>query len=389
VRKLATADYRNGGSPNNDTLYSIAWVDLSREPVVLSHPDMGDRYFTFECASLDSDNFAYVGKRTTGGAAGSFALIGPNWDGTLRPGVTALSPSRTNSVLILGRTLVDGPDDLPAANALQDDYRLTPLGLFGQTGVTLPERRDVWPPYDPKTDPLAEWKTMNRAMTEDPVEPRLASLVTLFSHIGIGPGRNIDALDEPTKAGLARAATDGRALLNAVIKSGLLGKQVNNWNIPPASFGRAGLADDFLLRASVQCLGGIIANDPEEAVYFNTALDAQGNPLDGGRAYTMRFAPGALPEVGGFWSISLYDPTYNFTPNAINRYAIGNRTDGLKTDADGGLTIHIQSTSPGADREANWLPSTQSGGFLLIMRTYMPGEAIVRQEWAPPGVTPA
>jgi hypothetical protein len=139
VRDLATAEYRDGGSPNNDTLYSIAWVDVTKEPLILSHPEMGDRYFTFEIASLDSDNFAYVGKRTTGGKAGSFAMVGPDWKGALPEGVTALPRSRTNSVLILGRTLVDGNADLPAVRKLQDQYTLVPLSLWGKKDAVLPE----------------------------------------------------------------------------------------------------------------------------------------------------------------------------------------------------------------------------------------------------------
>lgn len=387
VRKLANATYRLGGSPNNDTLYSFAWLDLSKGPIILSHPDMGDRYFTFEIASIDSDNFAYVGKRTTGGKAGSFAIIGPDWKGTLPEGVTALPPSPSNAAVIFGRTLVDGAADVPAVNALQDQYTLTPLSLWGKKGASLPASRDVWKPSDPKTDPLADWKTMNRAMTENPPEARLAKLVELFGKIGVGPGQDVDLQDAATKRGLARAAVDGRKLLHEAIASGDLGKRVNNWNIPPPEMGRAGQHDDFLLRASLQNLGGIIANDPAEAVYMNTFKDANGKALDGTKRYTMRFAPGQLPQVNAFWSITLYDPTFNLTPNSINRYAIGDRTPGLKKDPDGGLTIYLQNTSPGADKESNWLPTTASGPFLLILRTYMPGPEIVEQKWAPPPVT--
>ncbi|PBC18646.1 DUF1254 domain-containing protein [Mesorhizobium sp. WSM4307] len=389
VRDLATAEYRDGGSPNNDTLYSIAWIDVSKEPLILTHPDMGDRYFTFELASIDSDNFAYVGTRTTGGKAGSYAIIGPNWKGQLPAGVKSITPSRTNSVLILGRTLVDGPADLPVVRKLQDQYTLIPLSQWGKAEPLLPASRDVWAPFDAKTDPLGEWKTMNRAMTENPPEARLAKLTELFAKIGIGPGQDIDKLDEDTKRGLARASKDGFAMLHQVIRSGALGKRVNGWNIPPKAMGTAGLIDDFLLRASIQCLGGIIANDPDEAVYYNTALDQSGQPLDGNKQYAMRFAPGQLPEVKAFWSITMYDPTYNLVANSINRYAIGNRTPNLKTDADGGLTLYIQSEAPSADKMANWLPSPKAGSFTVIMRTYMPDKAIVDQTWAPPGVAPA
>ena len=389
VRNVADASYRDGGSPNNDTLYSIAWVDVGREPVILSHPDMGDRYFTFQLASLDSDNFAYVGKRTTGSKAGSFAIVGPHWKGKLPPGIQLLAASRTPTVLILGRTLVDGPGDVATVNALQDRYSLVPLSFWGKKNLTLPESRDIWAPFDPKTDPLAEWKTMNLAMTEEPPESRLKPLLATFSRIGVGPGQNVDAMDAATRRGLERAAVDGRKLLGEAIRSGELGKRVNGWNIPPPAFGRAGLVDDFLLRGSLQCLGGIVANDPEEAVYFNTAVDANGNPLTSSHSYTIRFAPGQLPDVGAFWSITMYDPTYNLTQNPINRYSIGNRTQGLRKDADGGLTVYVGPTAPGGERDANWLPSPASGGFLVIMRTYMPGPDIVQQKWAPPPIQPA
>jgi hypothetical protein len=386
ARTLADASYRGGGAPNQDTLYSMAWVDVSREPIILSHPDMGNRYFTFELASIDSDNFAYVGQRTTGGNAGNYAIVAPGWQGALPDGVKALPPSRTPTVLIFGRTLIDGASDATVVNALQDQYTLIPLSFWGKKNARLPESRDVWKPFNPKTDPLAEWKTMNRAMTENPPEPRLAKLVELFAKVGVGPGQDIDRQDDATKRGLARAAIDGRKLLNDVIISGALGKRVNNWSIPPKTFGRAGLADDFLLRGSVQCLGGIIANEPEEAVYYNTTMDGSGNPFDGAKAYTIRFASGQLPKVDGFWSITLYDPTYNFTDNPINRYSIGDRTQGLKKDSDGGLTLYIQNTSPGKDKTFNWLPSTRSGPFILVMRTYIPGVEIVEQKWAPPPV---
>lgn len=386
VRDLATAAYRDGGAPNNDTLYSIAWVDVSKEPIILSHPDLGRRYFTFELAGIDSDNFAYVGTRTTGSKAGSFAVVGPHWKGTLPAGVTALPASRTNAVLIFGRTLVDGESDLPAVRALQDQYTLIPLSLWGKKGAVLPESRDVWKPFDPKTDPLAEWKTMNRAMTDDPPEPRLAKLVELFGKVGVGRGKQLDQLDEATTRGLARAAVDGRKMLNEVIRSGDLGTRVNGWNIPPAAMGRAGLSDDFLLRASLQCLGGIIANDPAEAIYFNTASDAAGQPLDGAKRYVLRFPPGQLPKVNAFWSITMYDPTYNLVANPINRYAIGDRSKGLKMDADGGLTVYVQGDSPGKDRESNWLPSPSDGRYLIVLRTYMPGVEIVEKKWSPPGL---
>jgi hypothetical protein len=147
-----------------------------------------------------------------------------------------------------------------------------------------------------------------------------------------GLSQDLEKMDAATKRGLARASVDGRALLNEVIRSGDLGKRVNGWNVPPPAMGRAGLSDDFLLRASLQCLGGIIANDPAEAIYFNTTVDSTGQAFDGTKRYTLRFPPGRLPQVNAFWSITMYDPTYNLVANPIDRYAIGNRTPGLTAD---------------------------------------------------------
>lgn len=387
VRNLVNASYRDGGSPNNDTLYSIAWIDVRKEPIILSHPEMGDRYFCFELASLDSDNFAYVGLRTTGGHAGHFAIVGPDWTGKLPTGVKQLEPSRTASVLTIGRTLVAGPDDLANVRRLQDQYTLTPLSLWDKPNAVVPEDRDVFKPIDPKSDALAEWKTMNLAMTQDPPNEGHTATVKTFEQISIGPGQDVERADTATKRGLARAAIEGRKLLNEVIRSGDLGTKINGWNIPPKSFGRAGLADDFLLRGSLQCLGGIIANDPAEAMYLNTTTDATGEPLTGTKRYSLRFPPGQLPPVKAFWSITMYDPTYNLVANPINRYAIGNRTQGLKSDPDGGLTLIIQGDSPGGGMESNWLPSPPNGDFFVILRTYMPSQAIIDHTWHPPGIT--
>jgi hypothetical protein len=177
ARSLLDASYRDGGSPNNDTLYSMAWIDLRREPVILSVPEVGDPYYTMELAGMDSDNFAYVGTRTTGGGAGIYAIIPSDWQGEVPEAVQRLEPSRTPFVLVLGRTLVTGPADLPAVHALQDAYTLTPLGRWGQPPADLPEDRDVAQPFDAQADPLADWKTMNQTMTENPPEARHAPLL--------------------------------------------------------------------------------------------------------------------------------------------------------------------------------------------------------------------
>jgi len=382
MRNLTDASYRDGGSPNNDTLYSIAWLDVSSEPVILTHPDMGERYFTFELAGIDSDNFAYAGMRATGSAAGSFAIIGPGWDGELPAGVAALPASRTSAVLVMGRTLVDGPDDVPNVTALQDQYFLTPVSLWG-TDEAAPDNRDVWPPFSADADALASWKTMNKAMAENP-PGRHDDIVNAWSGIGLGPGLDVDAQDDATKRGLARASVAGRELIGAAMLDGL-GTVRNGWRFPPPTFGRAGDGKDFLLRAAVQCLGGIIANDPVESIYPTTAVDSAGNALAGGESYEIHFKAGELPPVGVFWSLTLYSLDTNFVDNPINRYSIGDRTPGVAYNDDGGLTLNVQSRPP-ATGDSNWLPSPPSEPFYLVLRLYLPKDEAVNGTWAPPPV---
>ena len=373
-----------GGSPNNDTLYSIAWLDLSKEPVILTVPDLGDRYYTMEIAGFDSDNFAYVGMRTTGTKAGNYAIVGPSWSGTLPAGVQPLTPSPTPSAFILGRTLLRGPDDLPAVRAVMAQYKLTPLSLWGKPGANAPESYDVLKPFDRKTDPLAEWKTMNAAMAENPPPSRHEVLLKQFAQIGVGPGLDIAGLDSATKRGLQRAAVDGRKLLETALLQGARQKNVNGWNYPPADMGRAGAKDDFVLRSALQSMWGIVANDPAEAIYLNTSNDSEGKPLTGANGYIVHFQKGGLPPARAFWSITLYDSRHNLVANPIKRYSISDR-DKVKFNGDGSLDFYVQQSSPGPDKEANWLPSPPEN-FNLVMRAYLPGIEIQEQRWTPPPV---
>jgi hypothetical protein len=384
-RKLGDATYRDGGSPNQDTLYSTAWLDVRKEPIILSYPDMGDRFFTFEIGDMSSDNFAVVGQRSNGSKAGNFAIVGPEWKGALPQGVEKLPPSSTSAVLILGRTLIDGNADLPAALKLMAQYKLTPLSLWGKTEAKAPVDRNVFKPYDAKTDPLADWNTMNKCMTENPPEARHAAFLKQFATIGVGPEQDVDTLDEATKRGLARAAIEGKRILAKSVDNPKY-KTINGWKYPPPHMGRAGTVDDFLTRGGNQCMWGIISQDPIEATYLSTGSDQEGQKLNGANRYSMHFAPGGLPEVKSFWSLTLYDQTNNFVDNPLNRYSLGDRSAQMKKDADGGLTIYIQAESPGADKEGNWLPAPKDQPFSLTLRAYIPGKAILDQTWPPPPV---
>ncbi len=395
VHKLIDATYKEGGRPNNDTLYSLAYVDVSKEPIILSVPPTGDRYFTFQMAGFDSDNFAYVGQRATGNQGGNYAIMYQGWEGELPEGVEPISqPAHTPWVYLLGRTYVAGPEDLPEVHAIQAQYKLTPLSLWGKEGIELPERRDALTPDEPRRnpvaetkDPLADWRTINRMLTENPPPARDAALVKLFAGVNIGPGQDVDALDDDSKRGLARALRDGRRLLQAVNKEGGSAKEVNGWMYYP-NLGRLGTNGDYLNRAAIQSLSGLVANDPEEAVYVDNIQDSEGQLLTGDNRYHLYFPPGREPEARAFWSLTLYGSDFNLVDNPIDRYSIGDRTPGLQRDQDGGLMLYIQHESPGEDKASNWLPTPPPGeAFSMILRAYIPGDGLIQQTWEPPAVT--
>ncbi|MDX2417349.1 MAG: DUF1254 domain-containing protein [Xanthomonadales bacterium] len=397
-RTIVDAKYRAGGSPNNDTLYSPIFLDVSKEPVILSHPDMDDRYFTFEIASMTSDNFAYIGNRTTGGKAGNYLIAGPDWKGKLPKGVQmpattngtkmmglpAVSP--TPHVFILGRTQVLNAQDAKVVNKLQDQYILTPLSQWGKKDVKMPTSRKAIKPFDRKTDPLADWKTINAMLETDPPLEQNRNLLAMFKDIGVGPGLDVEKMDDATKRGLARAAKDGLVLIKEIGADAGYGKVINGWKFSPHTMGSAGYSGDFVTRGAIQSGLGIVANDPEEATYPLTNTDSTGKPLDGGSRYTMTFKKGELPKVDGFWSLTLYDDTNCLVDNSLNRYAISSNNKTYKPAADASVTLYVQNESPGKDKEANWLPSPKSGSFRVIFRTYMPAKEIVEQTWEIPGL---
>ena len=387
-RNIADASYKDGGSPNNDTLYSWGFFDLSKEPVVLAHPDMGDRYFTFEMADMYSSNFGYVGKRTTGSKAGAFLIAGPNWRGEKPADVRDVIVSRTPYAIVFGRTFVQGPEDVPAVNKLQDQFRVVPLSLWGKDGARLPENRDVWQPYDAKSDPLADWKTINRAMAESPPLEKDRPLLDVFGTVGIGAGLTpvLENLDPASKRGLARAAVNGWAMIESMLASGVGNRSSNGWIFGPETSGRQGAVDNEFRGRAVCSIGGIICNDAAEAIYLVAFADAEGHVLDGSNRYILRFEKDGMPQVSEFWSLTMYDLAHNLVDNPINRYAIRDRMP-LRREPDGSMILYLQSTSPGADKESNWLPTPKADKFIMSLRTYGPSKVTIEGNWRPPAVS--
>lgn len=395
VKRYPPASYRGVSAPNADTLYSIAWLDLGNEPMVFSHPDMGDRYFLFPMYSLWMPVVECPGARTTGGRAANFLITGPGWSGQVPADMKEIkSPSRF--LLILGRTYANGTDaDYAAVNALQDQYKLVPLSSFGKPYTFQA------PPIDPKpgfsmTDKpqsvilgmSAEdyFNRLARLMgTVAPPAPEDAPMLARMARIGIVPGQPFDA------SKLSPAARDGlrelpqRAL--AVIAAGRssLGSEVNGWTVTKG-LGRYGT--DYMKRAMVAAFGWP-ANLEEDAVYPYTTVDSEGRALNGAHKYTLTFAAGQTPPVNGFWSITMYeiDQGWWFVPNSLNKFTVSLRNN-PKRNPDGSITLYFQNESPGAEREANWLPAPK-GEFLPMLRMYWPkvgNPSLLNGTWAPPWV---
>ncbi len=395
--KLASPANQTGGSPNCDTLYSTAWLDVSHDPLVLSVPAVTDRYYCIEMVCMDADNFAYVGTRSTGTQAGNFLIAGPGWNGQVPEGVLDVLPrSRTTAILLLGRTGVNDPsqEELDCARGIQEQYILTPLSVWPNPPSPQPSK--VMMPYGFKyEDTIGAWKTMNEAMTENPpgLPPGInqEQILKLFATIGVGPNQNLDEQSAATRLGLQRAAKDGLVMLQNMSKA--RGKTVSGWTYPPTDIGRAGQNSDFITRAALQSLGGICAHDPVEGVYLNVITDGNNTPLSGQYRYTLTFQQGDFPPCDttkhGFWSLTLYNFKYNLVPGSTHYIVNSYYPQYQERDSSGGMTIVMQSDEPDALPQGSyWLQSP--GGddpFFLILRVYIPDPSVsVTQSWLPPPI---
>lgn len=375
TRQLLGPQHRQVVTPNNDTLYTNAWLDLSRGPVVLEAPDSGGRYYVLGLLDFYTNPFGYVGTRTTGDGAGRFLLHGPAWRGTVPAGMTAIA-CPTDAVWIIGRILVNGAGDLPAAHAFQDGFSLTtPDGAPAHHAFDVGMQPNEFP-----GDPRRYAEIVNRALQENPPPAGERALVDAFARLALGAGIDVGGLRE-TQLATLRAALDATlAEIGAPQPSALGG----GWFIPVEvheSFG-----DAYFERAQV-ARGYIGALGVKEAMYIMADCDGDGVPLDGRHRYELRFPVGGLPQVGAFWSITMYDKRDFFlVANPLERYSLGDRTPGLQYEADGSLRL-LFSAQPPADAadQANWLPAPD-GPFYLSLRLYVPGQAHLDKTFAYPPI---
>src|SRR5262245_48381575 len=394
ARTYPRAEDRDVVRYNFDTLYSPVWLDLTREPMILSVPDTGGRYYLLPMYDMWTDVFSVVGSRTTGTAAGNFALVAPEWRGTLPSGVTKIV-APTPIVWILGRTKTDGPSDYENVHKVQDGYRLTSLGQWGKPSAPV-AATSTDPTVDNKTSPMVQVNRMSGAevlqrladlMGKHPPHPNDYPILFRMRQIGLEPGKPFDTaiLDPALVKTINTAAKDALADLEQSGKSGAgIGLHINGWFYQTSTVGTYGAA--YKLRG-MAALIGLGVNLPEDAVYPASFVDGDGKPYSGASRYSLHFDKGKLPPADAFWSVTLYDRDGFQAPNTLNRFALGDR-DKLKFNADGSLDIYIQNESPGPDKESNWLPAP-AGEFNLAMRLYSPRREALDGPWTPPPVRKA
>ena len=357
IRQLTTAADRWVTTPNNDTPYASAWLDLAQGPVELATPEFGDRYWSVALMAMTTDNFAIIGTRTHGNRPGRFLIVGPDWQGDA--GARPVLRSPTPAVWALARIIVDGPDDLPAVHTLQDGLVLTPRQAQRPPRLPAPLRRG---------DAADYFRLLREVLAENPPGPADQAAMDGLANL------ETDDLAE----GFARGVAHVRG-------GGAMGQRhsVNGWNIPPACIGQFGT--EYGIRAGV-ALGGLGALPPEEAMY----LSAGGAHLVGSTAYRLIFAADAPVPVQAFWSLTLYERTPEgrlfFFDNPLDRYAIGDRSPGLRPNADGSGEILIQAARP-AGHEGNWLPAPP-GRYSLNLRCYLPKPTLLDGRWQPPRLLP-
>jgi hypothetical protein len=388
VPSFPAADMKLVVRVNFDTLYSVAWLDLTKEPQVVSAPDTGGRFYLLPILDMWSDVFASPGWRTTGTQAGSFLVTPPGWTGTVPAEMSRIS-APTPYTWVIGRTKTDGPSDYEAVHKIQAGYKVTALSDWGKAPKPIEVKID--PSVDMKTPPKAQADGMAAGryfayaaellklhpphLTDQPI-------VAQMKRIGIVPGQSFDIekLPAAVKKGLEGAPEAGQRLM--LWKLPTLARVANNWSMNTDTMGVYG---NYYLKRAIVAQQGLGANLPEDAIYPLNLADESGRPLDGANKYMLHFEKGAAPPVNAFWSVTLYDPQGFQVGNVLNRFAVSSWMP-FKYNADGSLDLYFQNESPGKDKEANWLPAPKDG-FNLTMRLYGPKSEALTGKWNPPPVT--
>jgi hypothetical protein len=391
MRSYPAVDNHCCAAPNADTLYTMVWLDITREPWIFSIPDMGNRYYIMPMLDGFSEVIKVASPRTTGSKPQNYAITGPGWSGTLPQGVSQVQ-SPTAMVWILGRIYSTGtPEDYKAVHALQDRFSVVPLSSYGKAYT--PPRGVVDAKFDMKTSVRKQVNSLDfdtyftqlaKLLKTNPPKPEDAPIISRMARIGLVPGQDFD----PSKLGALDRAVIKTVPKLALVEMGLHLKQqktTNGWLYFTKGVGNFGT--DYLLRGMANLLGPGW-NRPQDAIYPLSLKDASGDEYDGAKyKYVMRFEKGQMPPVEAFWSLTLYDTDFFFVPNPTNRYELSQRNKFI-TNPDGSVDMYLQAESPGKAKEPNWLPAPK-GKFVLVLRMYGPTQSppsIVDGSWTPPPV---
>jgi hypothetical protein len=388
IGAFPSADFKAVVRPNFDTLYSSAYLDLTKEPMVVSVPDTGGRYYLLPMLDMWSDVFASPGWRTTGTQAGNFLVTPRGWSGTVPAGFAQIE-APTLYVWIIGRTKTDGPADYDAVHKIQAGYKVTPLSEWNKPPKPVEVKID--PGIDMKTPPKIQVDTMKGGdyfayaaeilklqpphLTDEPI-------IAQMKRIGIEPGKSFDInkVDPVVKKAVEAAPEAGQQLMAWKVPT--IARVANYWSMNTDTMGVYG--NYYLKRAMVAQIG-LGANLPEDAIYPLNLGDETGKQLDGANKYAIHFDKGTTPPVNAFWSLTLYDGEGFQVANSLNRFAVSSWMP-FKYNPDGSLDLYFQNESPGTDKEVNWLPAPK-GAFNLTMRLYAPKSDALTGRWNPPPIT--
>jgi hypothetical protein len=397
VAEYPPADFKGVVRSNFDTLYSASWLDMTKEPVVISVPDTDGRYYLLPMLDMWTDVFASPGWRTTGTKAGTFLVTPPRWRPDLRdtfaeefklPKDTQRIEAPTPYVWVIGRTKTDGPPDYPAVHKIQASYKVTLLSEYGKPPRPLEFKPD--PSVDMKTPPKVQVDTMaagvyfaNAAELLKLHPPHITDepILAQMKKIGIEVGKSFDIgkLDPSVQRAVESAPQDAQKLM--AWKLPTLARVANGWSMNTDTVGVYG---NYYLKRAILSQQGLGANVVEDAIYPLNLADESGKPLDGANKYIITFEKGATPPVNAFWSITLYDQDGFQVGNTLNRFAVSSWMP-FKYNADGSLDLYFQNGSPGKELEANWLPAPKAP-FNLTMRLYAPKSEVLTGRWNPPPV---
>jgi len=361
-------------TPNSDTPYSILWTDLRAEPIVLSVPAVDKtRYYSVMLCDGNTFNYGYVGSRATGSEAGDYMVVGPDWKGATPPGIKKVFASSTQFSAVAYRTQLFNSADMPNVEKVQAGYKAQPLSAYLKQPAPPAAAAIDFPKANAELVKKNFFEYLDFALQFAPAGPEEKEIRAKLMRIGVGSGKTFDFKDLPLthKIEIGLGMKDGEEKVEKYLASGQ--KDVNGWKIGSLFGDRQFYSGDWLKRAAA-AKGGIYGNDAVEAVYPMTKTLADGEVLDGSKhEYTLTFPAGHFPPVDAFWSVTMYDgKTQLLIENPIDRYLINSpMLPGMKKSADGSLTLYIQNKSPGADKEANWLPAP-NGPIYLVMRLYWP-----------------